>query len=93
MSSDSNNQPKKPIMTKKKPEFVVVRKVQGELIAQVMKTHLESEGIPVLLQYESAGIVYGLTVDGLGQVKILVPQEFAEEAEKILEEDTSPEQP
>ena len=93
MSSDRNHQPKKPIMTKKKPEFVVVRKVQGELIAQVMKTHLESEGIPVLLQYESAGIVYGLTVDGLGQVKILVPQEFAEEAEKILEEDTSPEQP
>ena len=80
-------------MAKKKSDFVVVRKVQGELIAQVMKTHLESEGIPVLLQYESAGIVYGLTVDGLGQVKILVPQEFAAEAEKILEEDTSPEQP
>jgi hypothetical protein len=80
-------------MTKRKSDFVVVRKVQGELIAQVMKSHLEHEGIPVLLQYESAGIVYGLTVDGLGQVKILVPQEFAEEAEKILEEDTSPEQP
>jgi hypothetical protein len=58
-----------------------------------MKTHLENEGIPVLLQYESAGIVYGLTVDGLGQVKILVPQEFAEEAAQILEEDTSPEPP
>ena len=80
-------------MAKKKSDFVVVRKVQGELIAQVMKAHLESEGIPVLLQYESAGIVYGLTVDGLGQVKILVPQEFAAEAEQILEEDTSQEQP
>jgi hypothetical protein len=78
-------------VTKRKPDFVVVRKVQGELIAQVMKTHLENEGIPVLLQYESAGIVYGLTVDGLGQVKILVPQEFAEEAEQILQEDTSSE--
>jgi len=73
-------------MTRRKSDFVVVRKVQGELIARVMKAHLESEGIPVLLQYESAGIVYGLTVDGLGQVKILVPQEFAEEAEQVLKE-------
>jgi hypothetical protein len=75
-------------VTRRKSDFVVVRKVQGELIAQVMKTHLEQEGIPVLLQYESAGIVYGLTVDGLGQVKILVPQEFAEEAAQILQEGT-----
>ena len=80
-------------MTRRKSDFVVVRKVQGELIAQVMKAHLESEGIPVLLQYESAGIVYGLTIDGLGQVKILVPSEFAAEAEQVLEEDPSPESP
>ncbi len=80
-------------MTGEKSDFVTVRTVQGELTAQVMKTHLENEGIPVLLQYESAGIVYGLTVDGLGQVKILVPQEFAVEADQILKEDTSPEPP
>ena len=67
---------------------MVIQIVQGELTAQVMKTHLESEGIPVLLEYESAGIVYGLTVDGLGQVKILVPQKFVEEAKQILEGDT-----
>jgi hypothetical protein len=46
---------------------------------------LESEGIPVLMKSESAGRVYGLTVDGLGQVSILVPQEFAEEAKHIIE--------
>lgn len=56
-----------------------------------MKTHLESEGIPVLLQHESVGTVYGLTVDGLGVVKILVPQEFAEEAKQILKSDTNSE--
>jgi len=78
-------------MTKRKSGFVVIQKVQGELTAQVMKTHLENEGIPVMLKYESAGIVYGLTVDGLGQVRILVPQEFAEEAKEILKEDTSSE--
>jgi len=49
--------------------FVVLCKVQGELAANVIKSHLESEGIPVLLEYESAGRVFAITVDGLGEVK------------------------
>lgn len=52
--------------------------------AQIMKGRLESEGIPVLLSYESAGLVYGLTVDGLGEVKVMVPGHLAEEAKEIL---------
>jgi len=52
--------------------------------AQIMKGRLESEGIPVLLNYESAGLVYGLTVDGLGEVKVMVPEHLAEEAREIL---------
>ena len=52
--------------------------------AQIMKGRLESEGIPVLLSYESAGLIYGLTVDGLGEVKIMVPRHLAEEAREIL---------
>ena len=69
----------------KKTDFVVICTVQGELQASVIKSHLESEGIPVLLKYESAGIVFGLTVDGLGAVKVLVPQELAEEAKRVIE--------
>ena len=52
--------------------------------AQIIKGRLESEGIPVLLSYESAGLIYGLTIDGLGEVKIMVPQHLAEEAKEIL---------
>jgi hypothetical protein len=52
--------------------------------AQIIKGRLESEGIPVLLSYESAGLVYGLTIDGLGAVKIMVPQHLVEEAKEIL---------
>jgi hypothetical protein len=52
--------------------------------AQVIKGRLESEGIPVLLSYESAGLVYGITIDGLGEVKIMVPQHLAEQARGIL---------
>jgi Putative prokaryotic signal transducing protein len=57
---------------------------RGYWEAQVMKSHLESEGIPAILQYESTGLVWGLTVDGLGQAKVLVPEHLAEEAKEIL---------
>jgi len=69
----------------KKSDFVVIKIVQGEMSANIIKSHLESEGIPVYLKYESAGIIYGITVDGIGEVKILVPEECAEEAKKIIE--------
>ena len=55
-----------------------------QMEAQIIKGRLESEGIPALLSYESAGLVYGLTINGLGEVKILVPKHLVEEAKEIL---------
>lgn len=55
-----------------------------QMEAQIIKGRLESEGIPALLSYESASLVYGLTVDGLGEAKILVPSHLAKEAKEIL---------
>ncbi len=54
----------------------------GQLEAHVIKGKLESEGIPVLLQYESQ--ILGITVDGLGQVRIMVPEPLAESAREII---------
>jgi hypothetical protein len=68
-----------------KSDFVVIKIVQGEPIANIIKAHLESEGIPVYLKYESAGIIYGITADGIGEVRILVPKNLAEEAKQIIE--------
>jgi len=70
----------------KNKEFVTVEVVYGELRASIIKSRLESEGIPAFLQYESAGRVYGFSIDGLGEIRIRVPQEFAEEARQILKE-------
>jgi hypothetical protein len=52
--------------------------------AHIIKGRLESEGIPVLLSYESAGLVYGITIDGLGEVKIMVPKHLEKDAKEIL---------
>ena len=55
-----------------------------QMEAQIIKGRLESGGIPVLLSYESASLVYGLTIDGLGEIKIMVPAHLAKEAKEIL---------
>ena len=68
------------------PKLVRVRTCQGWDVAQIYKSKLEAAEIPVLLQYESAGLVYGITVDGLGEVRILVPEHYAEEAKALLTE-------
>jgi len=58
----------------------------GWMEAQIVKGRLESAGIPALLKYEAIGKVYGLTVDGLGKVEILVPETLKEKALEELEE-------
>lgn len=55
-----------------------------QIEAQIIKGRLENEGIPVLLSYDSSSLVFGFTVDGLGEVKIMVPERFAEQASEIL---------
>ena len=55
-----------------------------QMEAEIIKGRLESEGIPALLSYESAGLVYGLTTNGLGEVRIMVPKHLAKEAKEIL---------
>jgi len=74
------------------------------LQAQIVKGRLESEGVPAMLRYEGAGLIYGVTVDGLGEARVMVPENLADEAETILAdqeydepddmtEDEPPEQP
>ncbi|HID09696.1 MAG TPA: DUF2007 domain-containing protein [Candidatus Latescibacteria bacterium] len=65
--------------------WVTVATTAGMLPAQLLKSVLESAGIPVILRYESIGQVCGLTMDGLGEVQIRVPPECAQEAQELLE--------
>ena len=67
-------------------ELTTVRIVQGLLRAQVIKAKLEDAGIPVLLEYESLGPIMGITVDGIGEVRIQVPTRYAGEARALIED-------
>jgi hypothetical protein len=65
-------------------ELEKVYTASGQIQAHVIKGRLESEGIPVLLRYDSGSTVFALTVDGLGEVEILVPRTEAARARQIL---------
>ena len=67
-------------------ELVKVYTAAGELDAEMVKGFLEAQGINVMLVQESIGRTYGLTVGMLGEVKLLVPSEQAEEAKSLLQE-------
>jgi hypothetical protein len=64
--------------------MTTVYRAPGLMQAEIIKGRLESAGIPVMLDYESLGRVMGITVDGLGEVRILVPNERADEAKELL---------
>lgn len=53
-------------------------------MAKIITGRLESEDIPTRLRYEAAGPIYAITVDGLGEVRILVPFPEQERARTIL---------
>jgi hypothetical protein len=65
-------------------ELTTVYVASSQPEAQIVKGRLETEGIPVMLRYESLGLVFGLTTDGLGQVRVQVPSSLAQKATEIL---------
>lgn len=67
-----------------KSDLTVVCTVQSEPNAHIIKTHLESEGIPAHLRWESYGKLCAFTAVGLGHVSILVRQELAEDAKRVI---------
>ena len=70
----------------KNEALVSVYTSTGPLAAEVVKGRLESAGIPAMLKYESVGRTMGLTLDGLGEVQVMVQKEREQEALALLAE-------
>ena len=71
--------------------WVAVHKTNGVTDAEILKNMLVSFGIPTRVSYEAVGKIYGLTVDGMGVVALLVPEDRAQEARDILAGHFTPE--
>lgn len=66
-------------------EWTRVCTAKNILEASLIKGRLESEEIPVMLKYEVAGQLYGITVDGLSEVRVFVPKELEQKSAHIIE--------
>jgi hypothetical protein len=65
-------------------EPVVVWEAANLMEAQVVKSRLESEGIPAFIRGEALGALYGLTNVGLARADVLVPAPLESTALEIL---------
>ena len=66
--------------------LVTVYTVAGQIEANIIKGMLEAAGIPVMVVQEGAGRAYGLGVGLMGKADILVPEQHAEAAQKLLDQ-------
>jgi hypothetical protein len=64
---------------------VEILRVNGTINAEPVLAALRANGIPAAAVGEAVGRVYGLTLDGLGMVKIVVPKEYEEQARELIE--------
>ncbi|MFH1652075.1 MAG: DUF2007 domain-containing protein [Chloroflexota bacterium] len=65
-------------------KLTVVYRANNEMEAQVIKSLLESYEIPSLLQSHAAPSVHVFTIDGMGEVKVMVREEMAEKARELI---------
>jgi len=67
--------------------MVEVYRAVGEAEALIIKGLLESNGIPCFLQSNAAPSVHMFTVDGLGEVRVMVEASRTEEAKRLIGEE------
>ena len=64
--------------------LVEVYCARGEAEAQVIKGLLESYDIPSVLQSNAAPSVHIFTVDGMGEVRVMVRESMAADAKELI---------
>ncbi|MBN1162943.1 MAG: DUF2007 domain-containing protein [Candidatus Krumholzibacteriota bacterium] len=67
-------------------ELIELTTVQGDIEAEIIVGICRSEGIEVLVKSDMAHGSLPFTVDGMGQVKLMVMKDDLQRARTILEE-------
>jgi len=65
-------------------KWEVVYRASGMTNANIVVGRLETEDIPTRLKYEAVGAIYAITIDGLGEVKVMVPESLLDKAREVL---------
>ena len=68
----------------KREQMTEVYLAFGEAEARFIKSVLEDNGIPCLLKSSAAPSVHVITVDGMGETKVMVWESMAEMARELI---------
>jgi len=79
------NKPNNSESSKQEVIWLPVAKVQGEIAAEVLASHLRAADIPVYVLQESVGNTFGISVGALGMVSVMVPEAFFDQAKDLLD--------
>ncbi len=71
-------------------KLVDIGSMANDSEALVVKSLLESHGIRVVMKSSLVQSVHPITVNGIGQVRVMVPEEDAEKARALIDEDGLP---
>lgn len=74
-------------MVKKQRKTVEIYRAASEAEARIIKSFLESNGIPCLMKANAAPSVHAFAVDGMGEVVILVWEDVADKARELIREE------
>ena len=70
-----------------KHKMVEVYRAAGEAEAQIIKSLLESHGIPSLLKSHASPSVHMFAIDGMGEVRVMVWEHASGQARELIEGD------
>jgi len=70
---------------KNSEEMIEVYRATGEIEAQIIKSLLDSYGIPCLLKSNAAPSVHVLTVDGMAEIKVMVWESMVDKAKELIQ--------
>jgi len=75
---------------KNREKLVEVYKATNQLEAEVIKGMLESFDIPSVFKANAAPSVHTFTMDGMGEVRILVLESMADRAKELIKNEPPP---
>jgi hypothetical protein len=68
-------------------KLIEVYRARGEAEAKIIQSKLEAFDIPSVVRSNAAPSVLVVTVDGLSDYRVMVPEEYAAEASSYLAEE------
>ena len=71
----------------KQKKMVEIYRAASEAEARIIKSFLESNGIPCLMKANAAPSVHAFAIDGMGEVVILVWEDVIEKAIELIREE------